>query len=72
MNRGERHHLKDNELAHLAASAGHAIEARKNQLVWGVALIVVAAVAVLGTLFWRDRQQSQAQDRKSTRLNSSH
>lgn len=61
MKRAERHHLKDNELAHLATAAGHAIEARKNQLVWGVALVVVAAVAVLGTLVWRERQQGQAQ-----------
>ena len=61
MKRAERHHLKDNELAHLATAAGHAIESRKNQIVWGVALVVLAAVAVLGTLVWRERQQSQAQ-----------
>lgn len=61
MKRTERHHLKENELAHLATAAGQAIEARRNQVVWGVALVVVAAVAVLGTLVWRERQQSQAQ-----------
>jgi TolA-binding protein len=60
MKRTERHHLKDNELANLAAGARQAVEARKKQaLAMTVAIVVVAATAI-GYFTWRSRVQGRA------------
>jgi predicted negative regulator of RcsB-dependent stress response len=61
MKRTERHHLKENELAHLAASARHAVTARKSQIVPITIGLVLLAAAALGYFIWRDRVEGRAQ-----------
>ena len=60
MKRAERHHLKDNELAHLTANAREAIASKQGP----IAGILIAIVAVLlgagGYLTWRNRVESRA------------
>ena len=60
MNRAERHHLKDNELANLTSSARHVVEDNKNS----VTLIAGAVVAVLviggGYWAWKSRVDGRA------------
>lgn len=60
MKRSERHHLKDNELAHLATSARDAIEGKGSQVT--SILIGVAVVLVLGIGYyaWNTRTENRA------------
>lgn len=60
MKRTERHHLKENELAHLAASARGALEQRGSQLTRIAIVVVVLLVAVIGYTVFRNSSQSQA------------
>jgi TolA-binding protein len=61
MKRTERRHLKENELAHLAATATEALAENRQTLTWTLAGIAAVAVVVLGYLFMTGRSQSQAQ-----------
>jgi TolA-binding protein len=60
MKRIERHHLKENELLHLAESAREALESKGSQL--GKTAIAVGLIAVLaiGYAVWRSRVQGRA------------
>jgi TolA-binding protein len=60
MKRNERHHLKENELLHMAASAREALETKSSQL--GKIAIAVGLIAVLaiGYAVWRNRVQGRA------------
>src|SRR5947208_15074961 len=60
MKRTERHHLKDNELAHLTASARDVLESQGRGLVIAIAAVVVVIVAVGGYVSWRGRVESRA------------
>jgi predicted negative regulator of RcsB-dependent stress response len=60
MNRNERHHLKDNELAHFANAARVTVESRKNQLTSVIIAIVVILAAAIGYTAWRGRVQARA------------
>jgi predicted negative regulator of RcsB-dependent stress response len=60
MKRTERHHLKENELAHLAISARDAVGARKNMILPLVIGLVLVAVAVIGYFLWRGRVEARA------------
>jgi len=61
MKRKERHHLKENELAHTIAAARGAIEARKG-LVTGILLVLlVIAVVGAGVAVWRGDGNARAQ-----------
>jgi tetratricopeptide (TPR) repeat protein len=60
MKRTERHHLKDNELVSLAATARHALEEHKGQLTAVLAGIVVIGAAAIGYLAWRGSVQGRA------------
>jgi hypothetical protein len=51
MKRTERHHLKENELANLAATARETIEGRGQQLTM-IAVAVIAIVALIGGYVW--------------------
>lgn len=56
----ERHHLKDNELAHLAVGARDLVQARRGPiLATGTAVVLVIAV-VGGYLTWRSNVESKA------------
>jgi TolA-binding protein len=60
MKRAERHHLKENELAHLTVAAREALVQRRAQMTKLVAAIVVIAVIALGFAWWRGRTQARA------------
>jgi tetratricopeptide (TPR) repeat protein len=60
MKRTERHHLKDNELASLAANARQALEERRGQLTAVLVGIVVIGAAALGYFAWRGSVQGRA------------
>jgi TolA-binding protein len=60
MKRTERHHLKENELANLAASARESIEGRGQQLTF-VVVGIIAVVALVGAYFaWSGRTAGRA------------
>jgi tetratricopeptide (TPR) repeat protein len=62
MKRKERHHLKENELAHSIESAREFLETRQRQLA-GVAIgVVVVAVAVIGFMVYRQQTQSRGSE----------
>lgn len=57
----ERHHLKENELAHTLATARDYIEPRRKQLGLAAFVIVLVAVAALGIVLMRQRTQQRAE-----------
>lgn len=60
MKRAERHHLKENELAHLAVNAREVVGARRNQILGVTVAIVVVLAAAIGYFAWRNRVQARA------------
>lgn len=60
MKRAERHHLKDNELAHLAGSARHAIEEKRGPVTAIAAAVLVVLVIGAGYYAWNSRVESRA------------
>jgi TolA-binding protein len=62
MKRTERHHLKENELAHTLASAREYLEPRKKQISLTAFLIFLFAVALLGVTIVRQRTVNRAHD----------
>lgn len=61
MKRTERHHLKENELAHLARGAQQLIETQGRQVTMILVGVAVAAVILIGYLTWRGSVNSRAQ-----------
>jgi tetratricopeptide (TPR) repeat protein len=61
MKRKERHHLKENELAHTIAAARGAIEARKGQLTGVLLVLLVIAAVAGGIVVWRQEDNARAQ-----------
>jgi tetratricopeptide (TPR) repeat protein len=62
MKRTERHHLKENELAHTLSTAREYIEPRKKQISLAAFLIFLFAVAILGVMIMRQRTAARAHD----------
>lgn len=62
MKRTERHHLKENELAHSIASAAEFVESNKQQLITVVGAVVVIALVGGGIYAYRARTDSRGQD----------
>jgi tetratricopeptide (TPR) repeat protein len=62
MKRRERHHLKENELAHTLASAREYMEPRRKQISLAAFVIFLIAVAVIGIVVMRQRTQARAYD----------
>ena len=60
MKRTERHHLKENDLRALARRTGQLIESRKQQMSWGLAVVVVVGLAAVGYAAWRQSVQANA------------
>jgi outer membrane protein assembly factor BamD (BamD/ComL family) len=60
MKRTERRHLKDNELASLAATARQTLEERRGQLTAVLVGIVVIGAAAAGYFAWRGSVQGRA------------
>lgn len=61
MKRKQRHHLKENELAHSIAVAREGLIARKGQAT-GILLALLVVAAVVGGIFtWRQRDNVRAQ-----------
>jgi TolA-binding protein len=57
----ERHHLKENELAHSLAAAREFVEPRRKQIGLTAFVIFLVAAAALGILVMRQRTQAAAQ-----------
>ena len=60
MKRTERHHLKENELAHLARTAQQVMEERRSQASMILIAVAVVAVAAIGYYAWRSSVESRA------------
>jgi TolA-binding protein len=60
MKRTERHHLKENELAHLAAGARDIVESRRGPILAVVAAVVILIVGVGGYVSWRNNVEGRA------------
>ncbi|MBS1817691.1 MAG: tetratricopeptide repeat protein [Acidobacteria bacterium] len=56
----ERQHLKENELAHLAAAAGDLVQERGKPILTAVVAIVVVVAAVGGYIGWKNSVESNA------------
>lgn len=61
MKRTERHHLKENELAHLARGAQQLIETQSRQVTMILIGAAVVAVILIGYVTWRGSVNSRAQ-----------
>lgn len=57
----ERHHLKENELAHTLGAAREFVESRTRQLTLAAFVIFLLAVVAIGIMLIRERTQGQAQ-----------
>jgi predicted negative regulator of RcsB-dependent stress response len=62
MKRTERHHLKENALAHSIQSARDFLETRQRQITGTVVGIIVVALAVIGFLVYRSQTQSRGSE----------
>jgi TolA-binding protein len=62
MKRKERHHLKENELAHSIESARDFLETRQRQITGAVVGVVVVAAVVIGFVVYRQQTQSRGSD----------
>ena len=62
MKRKERHHLKENELAHRIESAREFLETRQRQIAGAVVGLVVVALAVIGFMVYRQQTQSRGSE----------
>ena len=56
----ERHHLKDNELAHLTIGARDLVQARRGPILATVGVVGVILAAVGGYLTWRNSVENKA------------
>jgi tetratricopeptide (TPR) repeat protein len=62
MKRAERRHLKDNELAMLAANVKETYEERQREIQLGIIGVVVLAVVLGGWFAWRQHVQSRSHE----------
>jgi tetratricopeptide (TPR) repeat protein len=62
MKRTERHHLKENELAHSLAAAREFVEPRRKQIGLAAFVIFLLAIVLIGILVMRQRTQARAHD----------
>jgi len=60
MKKTQRQHLRENELANMAASARETYEQRKGQILPLVIVIVVIAAVAIGYFTWRSRVEGRA------------
>jgi len=64
----ERHHLKDNELAHLAVGARDLVESRRGPILTVVVAVVVVVAAVGGYIGWKNRVEARANTKLASAL----
>ena len=62
MKRKERHHLKENELAHSIETAREFLEGRQRQISGAVVALVVVVLAVIGFMVFRSQTQSRGSE----------
>lgn len=56
----ERQHLKENELAHLAASAGTIVQERGKPIIYAIVAVVVVLAGSGGYVAWRNNVEAKA------------
>jgi tetratricopeptide (TPR) repeat protein len=61
MKRKERHHLKENDLAHTLVAARQAVEARRGQLTGVLLAVLLGAVVVGGFIVWQQEDDARAE-----------
>ena len=62
MKRTERRHLKDNELASLAATARQTLEERRGQLTAVLVVVILIGGVAIGYFAWRGSMESSSRD----------
>ena len=62
MKRKERHHLKENELAHSIESARDFLETRQRQIAGVVVGVVIVALGIIGFVVYRQQTQSRGSE----------
>ena len=62
MKRKERHHLKENELAHSIENARDFLETRQRQIAGVIVGVVVVVIAVVGFVVYRQQTQSRGSE----------
>jgi TolA-binding protein len=62
MKRGERHHLKENELQRIASDVHRMYNERQREMTWILAAAAVVAVVGAGYFLWREHVQSKAHE----------
>jgi TolA-binding protein len=60
MKRAERHHLKENELAHTIARASDVVATRGREITFAIVGLLLVAAAVAGYFVWRGRTEASA------------
>src|SRR3954463_14836185 len=60
MKRTERKHLKENELAIFAQNTQRVLEARRTQLTYGVAALLIVLAGLIGYFAWNGTVQGRA------------
>jgi TolA-binding protein len=60
MKRTERHHLKENELAHTLARVNDALSTRGREIGFAIVALLVVAAAIGAFLLWRGRTEAAA------------
>jgi TolA-binding protein len=60
MKNAERHHLKDNELAQLTASATDIFQAQRSTILWTIGIVVALIAGIGGYVSYRNRAEGAA------------
>jgi TolA-binding protein len=60
MKRTERHHLKENELAHTLGRVNDVLSTRSREIGYAIVGLLLVAVAIGGYFFWRGRTEAAA------------
>ncbi len=64
----ERHHLKENELAHTLASAREFVESRGKQVGGAIGIVVLIVAVVAGVLVFRNRADTRGEEQLAEAL----
>jgi TolA-binding protein len=60
MKRAERHHLKENELAHTIGRVNDVFSTRGREIGYAIVGLLIVGIAIAGYVFWRGRTEAAA------------